>query len=104
MYKALQLSYVRRFHGYTLFEEYSLNKTEFKGRNKLFVSAAISFDGPEYFYFIEGKENTDSYEKILSTALPKIKKLWQGEYIFQQDNASPHVVLVRRGYFTNKPF
>jgi hypothetical protein len=26
----------------------------------LFVWAAISFDGPEYLYFIEGKENTDA--------------------------------------------
>jgi transposase len=70
----------------------------------LFVWAAISFDGPEYLYFIEGKENTDAYEEILNTALPKIKKLWQGEHIFQQDNATPDAALVRRGYFDDKPF
>jgi hypothetical protein len=34
---------------------------------------AISFDGPEYLYFIEGMENTDSYEEILNKALLKIK-------------------------------
>ncbi len=70
----------------------------------MFVWAAISFDGPEYLYFIEEKENTDAYEKILNKALPKIKNLWQGEYISQQANASPHSALVRRGYFNNKPF
>jgi hypothetical protein len=102
--EAFHLHYVRRFHRETLSEEYSLKKTRFKGGKKLFVWAAISFDGPEYLYFIEGKENTDAYKKILNTALPNIKKLWQGEYIFQQDNATPHSALLRRGYFDNKPF
>jgi hypothetical protein len=62
----------------------------------LFAWAAISFDGPEYLYFIEKNDNTDAYNEILNKVLPKIKKLWQGEYIFQQDNASPHAALVRR--------
>ncbi len=70
----------------------------------MFVWAAISFDGSEYLYFIEGKENTDAYEEILNIALPKIKKPWQGEYIFQHDNATPHTALVRRGYFDDKPY
>ncbi len=58
--EAFHLQYVRHFHGETLSEELSLKKTRFKGRKKLFVWAAISFDGPEYLYFIEGKENTDA--------------------------------------------
>jgi hypothetical protein len=33
----------------------------------------------QYLYFIEGKENKDAYGEILNTALPNIKKLWQGE-------------------------
>jgi hypothetical protein len=41
----------------------------------LFVWAAISFDCPNYLYFIEGKENTDAYEEVLNKALPNIKKL-----------------------------
>ncbi len=70
----------------------------------MFVWAAISFDGADYLYFIERKENIDANEELLNTALPKIKKLWQGKYIFQQDKTSPHAALVRRGYFDNKPF
>ncbi len=68
----------------------------------MFVCATISFDGPKYLNFIEGNENIDAY--ILNTALSKIIKLWQGEYILQQDNASPRAALVRRGHFTNKQF
>ncbi len=48
----------------------------------MLVWAAISFDGPKYLNFIEEKENTDAYEEILNRAFPKIKNLWQGEYIF----------------------
>lgn len=81
-----------------------MKKTRFKGEKKMFVWAAISFDGPEQLYFIEGKENTDCYEEILDACLPDIKKLWKGEYIFQQDNATPHAALVRRGYFENTKF
>ena len=55
--------------------------TRFKGNKKLFVWAAISFDGPEQLYFIEGKENTDCYEEILDACLPDISKLYSGEYI-----------------------
>ena len=79
--EAFHLRYVRRFSGEVLSEEYSTKKTRFKGNKKLFVWAAISFDGPEQLYFIEGKENTDCYEEILDACLPDISKLYSGEYI-----------------------
>jgi hypothetical protein len=72
------LKYVRRFSGEVLSEEYSIKKTRFKGNKKLFVWAAISFDGPEEMYFIEDKENTECYEKILNACLPDIPKLYSG--------------------------
>jgi hypothetical protein len=43
----------------------------------LFIWVAISFDGTEYLYFIEGNDNTEAYEEILNEALPKIKNLWK---------------------------
>jgi hypothetical protein len=39
--------------------------TKYKGNKRILVWAAISFDGPEQLYFIEGKENTDVYQEIL---------------------------------------
>jgi hypothetical protein len=60
-----------------------LYKKAFFNRNKkLFVWAAISFDGPEQLYFIEGRENTDCYEEILDQYLLDISKLSSDEHIF----------------------
>ncbi len=64
--------------------------------------AAISYEGPEQLYFVEGKENTDMYEEILNACLPEIRKLTHEDGLFQQDNAPPHAALMRRGYFESK--
>ncbi len=80
--EAFHLRYIRRFSEEVLSEEYTKKKIWFKGNKKLFVRAAISFDGPEKLYFIEGKENTDCYEEILNAFLSDISKLLSSEYIF----------------------
>jgi hypothetical protein len=79
--EAFHLGYVKLFSGEFLLDEYAIKKTRFKGNKKLFVSAAISFDGSEQLYFIEGNENTDCYEEIFNACLPDIPKLYCGEYI-----------------------
>ena len=84
-----------------LSEEYSIKKTRFRGEKKIFVWAAISYEGPRCLYFIEGKEDTGLYQQILDDCLPDIKELWTEGYIFQQDNATPHSALARKGYFNN---
>ena len=76
------IRYVWHSEAEVLSDEYSLKKTKFKQGRRLYVWAAISFDGPEQLYFVEGTEDTDTYEQILNKCLPRIKKLQTGEFTF----------------------
>ena len=85
-----RLRFVRRYFGEQLTEEYCIKKTRFSGTCKIMVWAAISSDGPEQIHFVDGTMNSTLYKHILDANLSGIRKLWKGEYIFMQDNATPH--------------
>ncbi len=69
------MRYVRRHHGELLSEEYSPKKTMFNGGKLVLIWTAISYDGPEQLYFIEGTKDKDCYEEILEACLPDIQRL-----------------------------
>ncbi len=54
------------------------------------IWAAKSFEGQEFVYFLEEKEYSDFYKDILKELISKVKKLYQGEMIFIQNNAPAH--------------
>ncbi len=56
--------------------------TEYKGKKRILVWAAILFYGPEQLYFIEEKENTDVYQEILDECLSDITILMNRELMF----------------------
>jgi hypothetical protein len=39
------------------------------------IWAAISFEGPEFNYFLEQRENADVYKDILKECISKVTKL-----------------------------
>jgi hypothetical protein len=47
----------------------------FNGGKLVLIWTAISYDGPEQLYFIEGTKDKDCYEEILEACLPDIQRL-----------------------------
>jgi hypothetical protein len=54
------------------------------------ILAAISFEGPEFIYILEEKENADAYKDILKKCISKVTKLSEGELICIQNKSPSH--------------
>ncbi|KAL4494377.1 hypothetical protein ABPG72_011186 [Tetrahymena utriculariae] len=50
------IRYVRRYYNEQLSEDYSIKRTQYAGKLRIMIWAAISFDGPEQLYFIKADQ------------------------------------------------
>ncbi len=63
------IRFVSRYDGKELIDEFTIKKNKWKKGKKYW---AISAEGPESLYFIEGTESSEAYLKILEECLPDI--------------------------------
>ena len=97
-----RIRFVRRYDGEKLSEEYSNTFSKIMNAKKVMMWAAISYTGKRTMTFIDGTVNGEAYRKTLIKNLPNFIELIDGRWIFQHDNAKPHIAKPVKNYLNNK--
>ena len=84
-----------------------LEKESFYSRNHgagaVMIWARISHDGLTDLAFLQGKQKSSDYIKVLENNLPPFAERMYGvHYVFQQDNAPTHTSKLTRTFFQER--